>query len=131
MLGKGVTDGVRQPLVVVGKARSLATLRVVMAPMAERLRIKDIDAGVIRLDISAEFRNLTQAISRFIYESESRRTPRFAGIVYLSRYADDITNCALFERGAEVPVSHLERSEIEVDDEDFVLACELLGIRVS
>ena len=51
LLGKGVTDGVRQPLVAVGKARSLASLRTALAALAVDLGIPEIDAGMIRLDV--------------------------------------------------------------------------------
>ena len=114
-----------------GRARSLATIRVALAPVAERLSITEIDAGVIRLDLSIEFRQLTQAISRFIYERKSRGAPRYAGIYYLSQHADDVANCALFERDRPFPVTHLGRAEVEIDDPDFLRACELHGIRPS
>jgi hypothetical protein len=71
ILGKGLTDGVREPLVAVGKARSLATLRRALASVAESLGIKEIDAGVIRLDYSVEFRVLTQAISSYVHIQNS------------------------------------------------------------
>jgi hypothetical protein len=128
ILGKGLTDGVSEPLAAVGKARSLATLRVALASLAARLEVAEIDAGVIRLDFSVGFRQLTQAISRLLYELTSRGVPRFAGIFYLSQHADDVGNCAIFERDSPLPVTHLERSEIEMDDEDFIRACELHGI---
>ena len=128
LLGKGLTDGVSRPLVAVGRARSLATLRAALAPVAEQLGIAEIDAGVIRLDVSPGFRRLTQAISRFIYELMSRGAPRFAGIFYLSQHADDVANCAIFEHDIPFPVTHLERTEIEIDDQDFLRACELHGV---
>ena len=131
VLGKGLSDGVKRPLVAVGRARSLASIRIALAAVAGRLGIAEIDAGVIRLDVSPEFRRLTQAISRFIYELGSRGVPRFAGIFYLSQHADDVANCAVFERDLPFPVTHLERSEIELDDEDFLRACELHGIMPS
>jgi RES domain len=128
LLGKGLTDGVKQPLVAVARARSLATLRVVMASVAGRLGIAEIDAGVIRLDLSEGFRRLTQAISRYIYERRSQGAPRYAGIYYLSQHADDVADCAIFEREGPFPVTHLERSAIEIEDADFLRACELHGL---
>jgi RES domain len=130
LLGKGLTDGVNAPLVAVGKAQSLATLRTALAPEAEGLGIREIDAGVIRLDLSAEFRRLTQAISRFIFEQRGRSGAQYGGIVYLSQHADDVTNCALFERG-DFPVTNLERLEVELDNDNFLRACELHGITPS
>jgi hypothetical protein len=131
VLGKGLTDGVSEPLVTVGKARSLATIRAAMAAVAVRLGIEEIDAGVIRVEPSVEFRRLTQAISRFVYERKSHGLPRFAGILYLSQHADDVVNYAIFERSGPFPVTHLERSEIALEDEDFLRACELHGLAPS
>ena len=123
LLGKGLTDGVNAPLVAVGRARSLAALRLALAGVAERLGIAEIDAGVIRLDLSVEFLRFTQAVSRFVYEQARHETPRYAGIFYLSQHADDVANVAIFERGEPFPVTHLERVAIEIDDEDFLRAC--------
>jgi len=130
ILGKGVTDGVDRPLVAVGRARSLSTIRAAMAAVAERLEIGEIDAGVIRLDHSPRFVELTQAISRFVYKLKARSAARFSGIYYLSQHADDVANCAFFERDSVMPVTHLERTDIEADDEDFIRACELHGIEL-
>jgi len=130
-LGKGLTDGVSQPLVAVARARSLATLRVALAGVARSLDITEVDAGVIRLDLSVKFLRFTQAISRFIYEQARNDTPCFAGIFYLSQHADDVANCAVFERDGLFPVTHLERSSVEIDDEDFLKACALHGITPS
>jgi hypothetical protein len=128
LLGKGLTDGVKEPLVAVGRARSLATIRRELASVAGSLGIKEIDAGVIRLDYSPHFRVLTQSISTYIFIQSRRSSPRYAGLLYLSQHADDVTNCALFERDQPFPVTHLERSEIGLEDEDFRRACELHGI---
>jgi hypothetical protein len=131
LLGKGLTDGAKEPLVAVGRAQSLATLRHAMASVAEGLGITEIDAGVIRVDYSTEFLQLTQAASRFFYGLKSRGVPRFSGIYYLSQYADDVANCAIFERDRPFPVTHLERRDIEIDDEHFLRACELHGVSPS
>lgn len=128
MLGKGLTDGVTLPLVAVGRARSLATLRAALADVARGLGITEVDAGVIRLDLSGEFLRFTQAISRFIYEQARKDAPRYSGIFYLSQHADDVANCAVFEREGPFPVTHIERSAVEIDDEDFLKACALHGI---
>ena len=43
---------------------------------------------------------------------------------------DDIENCAIFERdGKPCPVTHLERLDIAIEDNDFLEACRLLDIR--
>ena len=115
-------------MVAIGRARSLAILRKAAAPVAEQLGIIEIDAGVIRVDYSAEFLQLTQAMSRLVYGLRSRGVPSFSGIYYFSQYADDVANCAIFEHDRPFPVTHLERRDIDMDDEDFLRACELHGI---
>ena len=41
-----------------------------------------------------------------------------------------MVNCALFERGS-FPVTNLERREVDLDDEDFLRACELHQINLA
>ena len=125
IMGRGVSDGVDAPLVDIGAAASLATVRKRLAAEILRLKIRDVDAATIR-DTD---RKLTQAISRFIYE----RPQLFAGVYYLSRFGNDVGNVAIFERsdGSEFPVTHIERSPIDLDDEDFLEACRLHGVQPS
>jgi len=131
ILGQGTPDGVKDPLVAVGKATSLAVLRDALGPVAWRLGIKEIDAGVIRVDFSAEFRRFTQAISRFIYNQTQANGASYSGIFYLGQHGDEVENYAIFERDGASPVTHLKRSQIDLDDEDFLRACRLLGIEPS
>ena len=37
-------------------------------------------------------------------------------------------NCAIFEHDRPFPVTRVERRDIDMDDEDFLRACELHGI---
>lgn len=53
----------------------------------------------------------------------------YGGLWYLSRLGDDLVNCAFFERGDPFPITHLERTDIESDDADYLRACRLLGLR--
>jgi hypothetical protein len=128
IVGRGVPDGVTGVLVVVGAARSLATLRRALARMARGFGLKDLDAAAIRLSAPRRF---TQEVSRLIYEQADTAEAPFAGIFYLSRYGDDVTDCALFERGEPFPVTSLERSDISGDDADFLAACEMLGLEAD
>jgi hypothetical protein len=128
ILGTGLTDGVHTPLVVIGGAASLALLRSELAWLALECEIADLDAAAIRLGAPRRF---TQGVSRLIYEQVQPNGSPYAGIRYLSIYGDDVANCAIFERGGPMPISSLERSDIEEDDDDFLYACALLGIRKS
>jgi hypothetical protein len=126
LLGRGISDGVRGPLVVVGEAGSLSTLRSDLAAVALECGVDDLDAATVRLTAPRRF---TQSVSRFIYEQAQEDGSPYGGIFYLSRFGDDVANCAIFERGDAFPVTSLERLEIEPDDPDFLQACELLGVR--
>lgn len=126
IMGKGLSDGIRSPLVDVGSTRTLATLRKSLAAEARRLGVVDVDAASIRESVDRRF---TQIVSRFIYEQPML----YAGVYYLSRYGDDVADYAVFERSEspQFPVTHVERSGIELDDEDFQQACKLHGITPS
>ena len=124
LLGRGAPEGVNGSFAAVGTAATLATLRRELAGLALELGVEEIDAGVIRLDYSAEFRAFTQAISRFVYEQPQGP----AGIYYLGQHGDDVENYAIFQRGPECPVKELSHTAIELSDERFLEACTLLGI---
>lgn len=125
-IGKGVTEGVGEPLAAVGRSKSLAMLRVALKRTAARLGVKDINGEVIRRGD----RRLTQAVSRYIYTRTSSTGPLYGGMYYLSAYGDDVHNTALFERSADsVPVMSVERDEVALDDGDFLSACRMHGIR--
>jgi len=126
ILQQGISSGVRKPLVDVGGTTSLATLRRELAAEALRLGIREVDAATIRERATRRF---TQRVSSFIYEQPEL----YAGIFYLSRFGNDAAHCAIFERSddSDFPVVHLDRSEIELNDEDFLEACRLHGIQPS
>lgn len=124
LLGQGVPEGVSGAFVAVGRAGTLAVLRRELASVARELDIEDIDAGALRLDYSAKFRAFTQAVSRFIYE----QAEAYGGTFYLGQQGDDVENYAIFQRGADRPVTSQRQSEIALDNEDFLRACRLLNI---
>jgi len=128
IVGRGIPDGVSGPLVVVGGSASVAALRRRLGRVARRFGLKELDTAAIRLSAP---RGFTQEVSRLIYDRVGDNGSQFGGISYLSRHGDDLADCALFERGEAFPVTSLERSDIGVDDEDFLLACEMLGLDVE
>ena len=111
------------------KARSLATIRRELAASAMAAGLDDITAATVRLRAPRRF---TKDVSRLVYEQADADGHPYAGIAYRSQFADDVMNCAFFERFDEpFPVTHLEREDIEEDDLDFVRACWMLGIRAD
>jgi hypothetical protein len=127
LLGKGLTDEVRGRMVVAGAASTITSLRAQLARLALGCGLNDINAAVLRL---GDQRSFTQAVSRLIYESEDFDGAPFGGVAYHSLYADEGDNFAIFERdGSPFPVSHLERSDIDAKDADFMRACRDLGLR--
>jgi hypothetical protein len=71
-------------------------------------------------------RALTQEVSRYVFE----RPEAFAGIHYLSRLGDEISNWAIFE-GSELDAVLEENGPIEPDDPDFASALATLGLRLG
>ena len=126
MLATGTPTGLPGPFVAVAGARSLSTLLIELAHVAHALKIRAIDAGVLRLDYSDEFVAFTKAISNFIFHQTDDSGAFYAGIFYLGQYGDDIENYALFERCTVIPTGH---SEIAEDDPYFLQACELLSLK--
>jgi hypothetical protein len=123
--GRGIPDEVEGAVVVIGAADSVATLRRKMRGVARRLGLTDIDAATLRLTAP---RGFTQEVSRFVFDRVAEDGARYGGILYPSKHGDDVVNCAIFERGEDFPVHSLERSSVEADDEDFLRACEMLGL---
>lgn len=107
-------------MVDISSARSLATVRTSLAAEAVCLGVPDVDAASVRESAGRRF---TQIISRFIYE----QPVLCAGVFYLSRYGNDVADYAISERSdrAQFPVTHVERSGIELDDEDLRQASKL------
>ncbi len=120
----------------VGHHESLAHLNLELAhevaPALAAAGVTELDAAAIRLAVP---RQITQRISRHVYElSSGDGRPQFAGIAYLSRLGDDLTNWAVFEPtppALDSPIAVVATEPIEVDDPDFQVACELLGLQVA
>ncbi len=109
----------------VGHTRSLSFLRRQLADRVLHHGLADLDAATVRL---AAPRRFTQEISRQIFEcSDPAGRRAFAGVVYGSRFGDQLANIALFEP-AELTRPYQE--PLRGDDPDLVEALVLLGLRL-
>jgi len=109
----------------IGTAVSLAHLRDALAAEVLKHGLDELDAATIRLRAPRE---LTQAISRYVYECTREDGERaFQGIRYRSRLGDNLTNWAICEP-ADLEV--LEDKELREDDPDLLGALEILGLRL-
>lgn len=97
----------------------IAHLRVKLADECLRLGLQELDASVIQ---SASPRRITQLASRQAYEAGC------AGIRYLSRYGQDLENWAIFE---PFPIRPGESLVVSPEDENFLKAFEILGLRLA
>ncbi len=74
--------------------------------LAIKLRLPDVDAGVIRL---AEPRELTQAIAAWLYDQTAPDGTPLGGVQFTSRHGDDLILWAVLERPGDDDVSALLR----------------------
>jgi hypothetical protein len=111
------------PFVDISHSRSLALLRHELASRLVHYGLDDLDAGDIRKRTP---RALTQEVSRYVFE----RPEAFAGIRYLSRLGDELTNWGIFE-GSELDAILEDNEAIEPDDPDFVSALETLHLTLD
>lgn len=106
----------------VGRRRSLAHLRRLLAARLVHYGLPDLDAGTIRLTAP---RRLTQEISRCIFEMTEVGSvePSYHGICYLSRLGDELENWAIFEMseasGGEPRIEPGRVSDLSPEDPDF------------
>lgn len=102
---------------VPGDKESLSTLRARFLALAIKLRLPDVDAGVIRL---AEPREFTQAIAAWLYDQTVPDGTPLAGVQFTSRHGDGLTLWAVLERPGDGEVSALleERQSEAVDQGD-------------
>jgi hypothetical protein len=120
-VGTARADSLR--FVDISHSQSLALLRHELAARLLHFGLDDLDAGDIRRRTP---RALTQAVSRYVFE---RREP-FAGIRYLSRLGDELTNWGIFE-GSELDEVISDNEAIDTDDPDFVSALDTLRLTLG
>lgn len=121
-VGRGTPVG---DFVDLGHHETLAELRSVLAARLVHHRIPDLDASSIRLSAPRAF---TQEISRHIFGETLEGQRRWDGIVYRSRYGDDLENWAFFE---PTEPSRRSVSEFGTEDPDLLAALELHSLRLS
>ena len=105
---------------------TLSTLRPLFLGHALRYGLPDFDAGALRL---AKPRAVTQAVSSLLYGTSVHGEAAFDGVQFHSRYGDDLTLIAIFERGTDHdrPTGILTTSHdaLRRDHPDLVLAMAL------
>lgn len=118
----GVAE-VSATLVDLGHSDTLAHLRRAVGASWIAAGLGDFDAATIRL---GEPRAVTQAASRYIFDSRNGSGQRVDGVIYGSRFGDDIRNIALFE---PIVVGPAKTTRIDPKDPEFLWACSLHGLR--
>ncbi|WP_158084874.1 RES domain-containing protein [Mycobacterium heidelbergense] len=118
--------------VLPGHHKTLPTLRKRFLQLAKKHGCQDLDAGAIRY----ASRELTQAISAWIYTCSEPEGELVSGIEYLSRHGDNFTLWSLYERDREhkSPLQITNRTadqSVTPDDPDLVQAMEIHGITWS
>ncbi len=109
----------------IGNSRTLAWLREVMAARLVHYSLEDLDASTIRLSAP---RQLTQEMSRKVFELSHESRRQFAGIAYRSRLGDELENWAIFEPAV---VEVVNSAEFGPDDPDLVEALAILGLELA
>lgn len=93
-VGHGRPEGA---FVELGHHETLAALRLAMSARVVHHGIGDLDAAAIRVSVPRTF---TQEVGRYVYERTVAGRRQWDGIVYRSRYGDDLENWAFFEPAA-------------------------------
>lgn len=100
-------------------AEWISRLQLRMTPHLRRFGLKDFDASTIQ---SSENREITQMISRFVYESGAD------GIAYPSKHGHDLKNWAIFEP-FRIQIKGSE--PLTVDDPDLLKCLSLLHLKIG
>ena len=92
-------------------------------------RIHELDAAAIRQSAPRKF---TQEVSSYVYrQTDNDGNPLFVGIAYRSRFGDEFTNWAIFERPDRSAISSPATRPITADDPDFLAALKTLGLALQ
>lgn len=117
---------------VPGDKESLPTLRARFLALVIKLRLPDVDAGVIRL---AEPRELTQAIAAWLYDHSAPDGTPLAGVQFTSRHGDDLALWAVLERPGDEEVSvllqELQSEPVDQDDRQLQEAVRIHRLQWS
>jgi hypothetical protein len=110
----------------VTNSATLAALRPLFLGQALRYGLPDFDAAALRL---AKPRALTQTVSSFLYATTIHGEAAIDGVQFQSRYGDELTLIAIFERGSDFdqPAGILATSyrELRPEHPDLVKALAL------
>jgi hypothetical protein len=111
----------------IAAAESVDHLRTVLAPVARRLGLHDVDVSAV----IGSHRALTQRCSRYIYDQlQPDGRPRFAGIRYPSRLNLEWTCWAVFaDRMKHFPQRH--QTTIDAEDPALLDAARVLGLSIG
>jgi hypothetical protein len=112
-IGQGQPEG---DFLQLGHHDTLAELRTALSARVVHYGVGDLDASAIRLSVPRAF---TQEISRFVYGRTVAGRRQWDGIVYLSKYGDDLENWAFFEPSAPAQQSS---APFDRDDADLIAA---------
>lgn len=100
-------------------AEWISRLQVKMTPHLASFGLKNFDASTIQ---SSSKREVTQMISRFVYESGAD------GIAYPSKYGHDLKNWAIFE---PFRIQIQDPEPITMDDPDLMKSLTLLHLKLG
>jgi hypothetical protein len=108
---------------VVGSSVSLGYLHGQVSHLLGDFGLDELDESALR----SVRRELTQAISRTVFECSAEGTRQFEGISYLSRYGDEFQNWGIFEPAA---IDSDPPEEIAEDDPDLIEAARRLSVKL-
>ena len=111
------------------ESASLTHLHESLAARLVHYRIPELDAAAIRQSAPRKF---TQEVSSYVYrQTDNDGNPLFVGIAYRSRFGDEFTNWAIFERPDRAAISSPATRPITADDPDFQAALKTLGLALQ
>jgi RES domain len=127
-MGKTVLDP-SQSFVDIAASQSMQHLRTALAPLANRLRLSDVDLS----SVTSQQRRFTQGCAQHVYEQVNEiGEPRFAGIRYPSRLNGDWECWAIFsDRIQHTPGYPGFPESILADDSDLLSVASLFGLIVE
>jgi hypothetical protein len=93
-----------------------------VGPIAAIHGVPQINAATVR---EKQPREITQAISRLLFNCKRRLRRQFRGVQYFSRHGDDFENWAIFE---PCKITEKETGPVNEDDPDYQQALRFLGL---